>query len=655
MCSPSRTVVSIALTLLLPAQALPQEAKTTPVPKAHAEREHSAAPLTETQRALQALNRLSFGPRPGDVPAVLAKGVDAWVEDQLHPESIDDSALNARLAPYNSTRMNPKQLTQWFPSDTIIRQVIAGKRPMPDDPALKLVYAVHVARIQAQSTPKGPPPATPSATPNPSLSAAPPTPEDEARAIADNLLSLPKQQRLNELEKSPPEKLINFPNIIRGDQRDKLNADFSAQEREVFRSLANPPSVVASELQEAKVLRAVYSERQLQEVMTDFWFNHFNVYQFKDQGVFYTTGYERDVIRPHAFGKFYDLLVAVSKSPAMLAYLDNWLSIGPHSQAAGKNGQSGLNENFGRELMELHTVGVDGGYSQSDVTQLATILTGWTIAQPEDGGQFQFDPRRHEPGDKTVLGHKFYDAGQDEGMRALDMLAHSPATAHFISKCLATRFVSDDPPEALVTRLAGVFRTTDGDIREVLRALFQSPEFWSAKTYNGKFKTPLEYVVSAVRASGANVVTPAAIVQNLASMGMPPYGMTVPTGYEMKAPIWENDGALLARINFATALTQGRLSGIQFDPAGLVVQGILAGGALPRTKGSLAAKHTNADLALALCEDAILQSDLPPREGAVIRKQMEDPDVVRRTARSPVEGIRVISGFILASPDFQHR
>jgi uncharacterized protein (DUF1800 family) len=649
----SRTAIPIAAILLLSAQASPQGAKAPSVQKAPAERAHLTVPLTETQRALQALNRLSFGPRPGDVPAVLAKGVDAWVEDQLHPESIDDSALNARLAPYASTRMNPKQLTQSFPSDTVIRQVIAGKRSMPEEPALKLVYSVHVARIQEQSAPKSSPQAAQPS--NPPSSVATPTPEEQARAIADTLLSLPKQQRLDALEKSPPEKLVNFPNLLRPDQRDRLNADFSPQEREIFRSLANPPSVVASELQEAKVVRAVYSERQLLEVMTDFWFNHFNVYEFKDQGVFYTTGYERDVIRPHAFGKFYDLLVAVAQSPAMLAYLDNWVSIGPHSQAAGKNGQSGLNENFGRELMELHTVGVDGGYTQSDVTQLAAILTGWTIAQPEDGGHFQFDLHRHEPGDKTVLGHKFYDAGQDEGMHALDMLAHSPATAHFISRCLAIRFVSDDPPESLVTRLAAVFRSSDGDIREVLRALFQSPEFWNPKAYNTKFKTPFEYVVSVVRASGANVVTPVTLVQNLTSMGMQPYGMAVPTGYAMAAATWENEGALLARFNFATALTQGKLAGVQFDPAGLVVQGTLTGGDLLRTKATLAATHNNADLALALCEDAILQSDLPPKEEAVIRKQMADPDVLRRTTSSPVEGIRLISGFILASPDFQHR
>jgi uncharacterized protein (DUF1800 family) len=647
--------IAILMTLisLLSPPAWPQAAKAPPAEKAPSKRARDTASITETQRALHVLNRLSFGPRAGDLQAVLAKGVDAWVEDQMHPESIDDSALNARLAPYASTRMNPKQLTQSFPSDAIIRQVIAGKRPMPDEPTLKLVYSVHVARIGQQNAAKAAPPA--SQTPNPSPAVPEPTPEDQARAIADTVLGLPKQQRLGALENSPPEKLINFPNLLRGDQRDRLNADFSPQEREIFRALANPPSVVASELQEAKVLRAIYSERQLLEVMTDFWFNHFNVYQSKDQGVFYTTGYERDVIRAHAFGKFYDLIVAVAQSPAMLSYLDNWLSIGPHSQAAGKNGQSGLNENYGRELMELHTLGVDGGYTQSDVTQLATIFTGWTIAQPEDGGQFQFDPHRHEPGDKIVLGHKFYDAGQDEGMRALDMLAHSPATARFISKCLATRFVSDDPPESLVARLAAVFQSSDGDIREVLRALFQSPEFWSPQNYKTKFKTPFEFVVSAARASGANVVAPAALVQNLGNMGMQPYGMAVPTGYSMKAATWENDGALLARINFAAALTQGKLAGVQFDPAGLVVQATLTSGELLKTKAALAAKHTSADLALALCEDAILQGDFPAKEEAIIRKQMAAPDVARRMAASPIDGLRVISGFLLGSPDFQHR
>jgi uncharacterized protein (DUF1800 family) len=652
MCLSPKSAISILLALFLSTPALPQAAARPPSTKASTSLLHSATALTDTQRALHALNRLSFGPRPGDVQAVLSKGVDAWIEDQLHPESIDDSVLNARLAPFATTRLNPKQLAQSFPSDGIIRQVMTGKRPLPDDPVLKLVYAVNVARLQQQDAAKTSPPAAQPANPS---GPAPPTPaQEEARALADSLLVLPKDQRLGALEKTAPEKLVNFSNLIRPDQRDHLNADASPQEREVLRAFANPPAVVATELQQAKVIRAIYSERQLLEVMTDFWFNHFNVYQYKDQDVFFTTAYERDVIRPRAFGKFYDLLVAVAQSPAMLVYLDNAVSIGPHSQAAGKNGQSGLNENYGRELMELHTLGVDGGYSQADVTQLATILTGWTIAQPDDGGQFQFDPRRHEPGDKTVLGEKFYDAGQDEGMRALEMLAHSPATARFISKCLATRFVSDDPPEALVAHLAAVFQSSDGDIREVMRALVQSPEFWSPQVYKAKLKTPLEYVVSVVRASGANVVAPDGLVGNLTNMGMQPYGMTVPTGYSMKAATWENEGALLARINFATSLTQGKLGGVQFDPAALVVQGAL-GGDDTRAKIALDSKHTSIDLALALCEDAILQGDFSAKDEAAIRKQMNAPDITHSVASSPVDGLRLISGFIFASPDFQHR
>jgi uncharacterized protein (DUF1800 family) len=652
----AKALITLALIAFLAAPTFAQETappKKTPTAapsKAVSKPAHSPSTLTDTQRALHSLNRLAFGPRPGDVQRVLAKGVDAWIEDQLHPESIDDAALNARLAPYVTTRMNSKQLAQSFPSDAVVRQVMAGKRPTPDDPALKLVYSVSVARIQQQDAAKTSPPPPP---PNAPGSPLPTTPaQDQARAIADSLLVLPKEQRLAALEKSPPDQLVNFPNLLRPDQRDRLNADFSPQEREVFRALANPAGVVASELQQAKVIRAIYSERQLLEVMTDFWFNHFNVYQYKDQDVFYTTGYERDVIRPRAFGKFYDLLVAVAQSPAMLLYLDNTSSIGPHSQAAGKNG--GLNENYGRELMELHTLGVDGGYTQADVTQLAAVLTGWTIAQPDDGGQFQFDPRRHEPGDKTVLGEKFYDSGQEEGLHVLDMLAHSPATAHFISLELATRFVSDDPPEALVAHLTSVFQSSDGDIRAVLRALFQSQEFWSPQYRKAKLKTPFEYVASVVRASSANVVAPDALVQNLSAMGEQPYGMAVPTGYSMKASTWENEGALLARINFATTLTQGKLGGVQFDPSALVVQGTLTGEDV-NTKAALDSKQNSGEVALALCEDAILQGDVVEKDEAVIGKQMDDPAVAREMATSPIDGLRLISGFILASPDFQHR
>jgi uncharacterized protein (DUF1800 family) len=613
-----------------------------------------AAVLTERQRVFHALNRLTFGAKPGQVDAVLTEGLDSWIEDQLHPESIDDSALNARLAPYATTRLNPKQLAVAFPSDGVIRQIMMGKRMMPAEADLKLVYSVNVARLQqqdsnqAQAAVKPPLNANDGSVPKPSAA------EEQARAIADSLLGLPKNQRLAALENTPPEQLVNFPNLVRSDQRDRLLADSTPQEREIFRAFANPAGVVASELQQAKIVRAIYSERQLLEVMTDFWFNHFNVFQFKDQDAYYTTAYERDVIRPHALGKFYDLLVATAQSPAMLMYLDNWLSIGPHSEAAGKNGQSGLNENYARELMELHTLGVDGGYTQADVTELARVLTGWTIAQPEDGGQFQFDPHRHEPGTKVVLGEKYNDAGNDEALRALDVLAHRPSTAHFISRSIAQRFVSDDPPESLVARMAAKFQSSDGDIREVLRAMIHSPEFWSPEMYRAKFKTPLEFVVSAVRASGANIVAPDALVQNLTAMGMPLYGMIPPTGYSTKAATWENTGALLARINFSTVLTQGKLPGVQFDPADLLALGILTSSDLSGTKATLAKGHSGLDFAIALTEDSVLNGALFPVDAAVIRKEMEDPEVRKQMEASPVDSLRFAAGFALASPEFQH-
>ena len=625
-------------------------------PKAEAAK---PALLTERQRVLHALNRLTFGPKPGEVDVVLAKGLDSWIEDQLHPESIDDSVLNGHLGPFITTRLNPKQLALSFPSDAVIRQVMTGKRPMPEEPELKLVYSVNVARLQqqdnkqAQSKPVAAAGTAADGSGGTSSPAGPSLAEEQARTIADRLLALPKGQRLAALEETPPEQLVNLPNLLRADQRDRLVADFSPQEREIFRAFANPAGVVTSELQQAKVLRAIYSERQLLEVMTDFWINHFNVFQFKNQDAYYTTAYERDVIRPHALGKFYDLLVATAQSPAMLMYLDNWLSVGPHSEAAGKNGQNGLNENYARELMELHTLGVDGGYTQTDVTELARVLTGWTFAQPDDGGQFQFDPRRHEPGTKIVLGEMFYGSGNDETIRALGMLAGSPATGHFISKCIAQRFVSDDPPESLVARMAEKFHSSDGDIREVLRVMLRSPEFWAPTAYRAEFKTPLEFVVSAVRATGANVVAPDALVQNLNAMGMPPYGMVPPNGYSTKASSWENSGALLARINFSSQLTQGKLPGVQFDPADLLALTILTAPNIGVGKDPVGESRSGLDFSIAVSENAILNGELSLADKQLIHKQLEDPEIKRQIAASPLDALRDADGFVLASPAFQ--
>ena len=431
-------------------------------------------------------------------------------------------------------------------------------------------------------------------------------------------------------------------------------------------ALNNPEQVVVDELMQAKLLRAIYSDRQLEEVMADFWFNHFNVFINKGADRFLLTSYERDAIRPHVMGKFEDLLVATAKSPAMLFYLDNWLSIGPHSEAAigppppdrdrprrgraiprhppqarrPKPGRaSGLNENYGRELMELHTLSVNGGYSQQDVTEVAKVFTGWTIDQPNKGGGFKFDAKMHEPGEKMVLGHRIKPNGEKEGLQVLRLLARSPQTAHFISLKLATRFVADDPPPALVDRMTKTFLKKNGDIREVLKTMFASPEFWAPEAYRAKVKTPFEFVVSAVRASGAQVDDARQLVGTLNNMGMPLYAMMPPTGYSMKAETWVNSSALLARMNFSLALAGGKVRGVSIDNAQLVPKTADAGEAVARLEASL------------------LGGDISRQTHETITKQLEDPKISQRRLDDPARppNVGVIAGLILGSPEFQKR
>ena len=303
---------------------------------------------------------------------------------------------------------------------------------------------------------------------------------------------------------------------------------------------------------------------------------------------------------------------------------------------------SGLNENYAREIMELHTLGVDGGYTQKDVTELAKILTGWTIEKPQQGGEFKFDERRHEPGKKKVLGKEFKEGAEGEAMKALDMLAHHPATAKFISKKLAMRFVSDDPPESLVQRMAKTFHDKDGDIREVLRTMYNSPEFWAPESYRAKVKTPLEFVVSAVRASGADVANPQPLVNQLQKLGMPLYGMQPPTGYPMKAEAWVNSAALLNRMNFSLALASGKLPGIQWNPAASVDQN-----QLPSDPAG----------ALANFETAFLEGDVSKQTHATILNQLNDPQAAMRNNIPGAQGtnFRLIGGLLLGSPEFQRR
>src|SRR5207249_955829 len=370
------------------------------------------------------------------------------------------------------------------------------------------------------------------------------------------------------------------------------------------------------------------------------------------------TSYERDVIRPHALGKFEDLLVATAQSPAMLFYLDNWLSVGPNSEVAngipkhnrrraryrplvvkqGKGRRTGLNENYGRELMELHTLGVNGGYTQKDVTEVARVFTGWTLKQPKQGGGFTFEQRMHEPGDKIVLGHRIKSGGEKEGREVLHLLARNPSTARFVCTKLAARFVSDNPPTSLVDRMTQKFLKKDGDIREVLKAMLESPEFWSSEAYRAKVKTPLEFVVSAVRASGADVGDATPLARQLQSMGMPLYGAQPPTGYSTKADAWVNSAALLGRMNFALGLTGGKLKGVRVE------------------SDTNVASHDPPGV-LAELENTLLAGDVSKQTHDTIASKLDDPAITQRklddAARAP--DVTVNTGLSLGSPEFQRR
>jgi uncharacterized protein (DUF1800 family) len=466
----------------------------------------SAATFPDDDKTIvSVLSRIGFGPRPGDIERVRKLGLARYIEQQLNPARIDDPAVDRRLANLPTINLSSREIAEKFE-----RPLLEARRERKQD-------------------------ASQNADPN------------AARERPD-----PAQMQVQQRAAS-----------------------------------------VVAELGEQKIIRAIYSERQLQEVLTDFWFNHFNVDARKGRDRFLLTEYERETIRPHVLGSFRELLGATAKSPAMLFYLDNWLSAdpnGPHSgngRQAGfarpgfgarprarfpapsgasqapqqaKSRRNGLNENYARELMELHTLGVDGGYTQKDVTEVARAFTGWTIDNPRNGGEFHFEPRIHDQGDKIVLGHKIKSGGGvEDGEHVLDVLASHPATARFISTKLARRFVSDEPPPALVERMAARFRETSGDLTAVMRLLLTSPEFLAPEAYRAKVKTPYEFVVSAVRATGADILDARPLVRSLQDMGMPLYQCQPPTGYKDAADAWTNTGALVSRMNFALALTSGRM------------------------------------------------------------------------------------------------
>jgi uncharacterized protein (DUF1800 family) len=631
--------------------------------------------LTERERAIHALNRLTFGPRPGDVERVMAIGVDKWIDQQLHPEKIDDSALEARLAPYGTLKMSARELAERFPPQQVIKAVADGKMPMPSDPKLRAVYQAQIQRYEFRQEKKQQ--ATGKNDDNTADASEMMSADDRrnarelAKMKAASLEELPPDQRFDAILRMPGDELRMMVEGMPEPERYKLVADMRPEKRETLMAMANPTQAVAVELQEAKLTRAIYSERQLDEVMTDFWFNHFNVFLGKGADRYLLTSYERDVIRPHALGKFKDLLRATADSPAMLFYLDNWLSVGPDSPVAhgvpprggsgpfaarraqmrrqqrpnAKNRRTGLNENYARELMELHTLGVNGGYTQKDVTEVAKVFTGWTLQDPRRGGGYEFNERMHEPGTKTVLGHKIKERGEDEGKQVLDILAHHPSTARFISMKLATRFVSDNPPQSLIDRMAKTFLQKDGDIREVLKTMFDSPEFWSPDAQRAKVKTPLEFVASAVRASGADVADPLPLAMALDRMGMPLYRAQPPTGYSMKADAWVNSAALLNRLNFALGLASGKVPGAKVDSQ-RVLEPVVA---KKNVSMEAVALPTDPDNALALLEEALLAGKVSAQTHDSIRKQLT------ATAANKGQTFVLAEGLLLGSPEFQRR
>ncbi len=607
-----------------------------PMPLSAAKPRPVTVPAVQVDHADLLVERFTFGPRPGEIDAVRAQGPEKWFEQQLNPDRIPDTSLDARLAQYPAMQMTQDERIERYPTPNQIRQ-FAKSGALPQDPAIRTIVADQVefyqerqkakpgaAGAQANVPGRGNTTFTSvteanvrkgqaallddtdpananmasaassasraaqapvvrqdrnglqTAVPTATLNSVQPDPSNLEQSIQplpkaqiDGLLATPPDQRYAEILRMPVDQLIALRKGLRG-QDGKLGDGMTPIQKETLVSLSGTNRMISAELFGTRLLTDIYSNRQLEAVMTDFWLNHFNIYIRKDGQMPSLLPQFQQTVQAHALGRFEDLLVATARSPAMLLYLDNAQSIGPDSVAAGANPRNpnakkkkavGLNENYARELMELHTLGVNGGYTQNDVTEVAKVLTGWTTDRPADGGQFTYNDRRHEPGNKTVLGRTIHDGGEREGEEVLHMLATSPATAHFISLELAGRFVADAPPPAMVDRMTQTFLKSNGDIKAVLRTMVHSPEFFSAPTVHAKLKTPLEYVVSAVRVTGADVQNPQPLVQSLERLGMPVYGCQPPTGYKWDAETWLSSSALVNRMNFSLLLSSNRIGG----------------------------------------------------------------------------------------------
>src|SRR5688572_16322614 len=561
-----RQIAALLVLSIVTTQSIVSFAKKTPT-------------LSEEQRIVHVLNRLGFGARPGDVERVKAIGLENYINQQLSPEKIADTLAENKVKDLSVLTMTSAELYEKYPQPAQLLRRLEQRGLLPKDLA-------------------------------------------EARE---------KQKEPNPQQNEEYRKVIEEFYRENGLQR---------------------PQRILSELQASRILRAVYSERQLNEVMVDFWTNHFNVFANKGADRWLLPAYDRDTIRPHAMGKFSTLLQATAQSPAMLFYLDNFQSVSPNASrgraqvmmdAPLQQPRRGINENYARELMELHTLGVDGGYTQKDVQEVARCFTGWTIFQPRGGaaavnalrgeaarrvaGTFFFNARAHDDGEKVVLGNKIpAGGGFNDGLKVLDILARHQSTAKFIATKLVRHFVADNPPPALVNRVAAAFTKSDGDIRETLKAIFFSNEFNSPEAYRAKVKRPFELAISAIRVLGAETNGGPGTHQWIARMGEPLYGYQAPTGYSDAAETWVNTGGLLERMNFGLALAGNRIAGTKVDLAPIVKE------------------NTEKKKLVGESLKLILAGDVSAATRATLLKQVDQSDPITK-----------VVGLILGTPEFQRQ
>ena len=646
----SVAMLSPAFTLGVSAQAMTAQKQSA-----------TAKPLTEDQKILHVLNRLGYGARPGDVERVRAMGLNKYIEQQLNPASIDDSVADAKVKDLNVLKMSNDELFAKYPNGQAVLRMVAQREGLNKG---------DVAQIRKKNQVKG----------------AAGGDDNNAMPNGDGAMTAKEGDAAAMDAKGKNAAAPDLANLS-----DEEKARIQKEVADIYReNNLGRPQQISQQLAASRIMRAVYSERQLNEEMVDFWTNHFNVYAGKAATRWFLPEYDRDVIRPNAMGNFKDLLLATAKSPAMLFYLDNFQSISPNAQtnnnrngaanaqriqqamranggqlpsqmreqikertgatdaqldarlkqmqanpqaAKQKKQQRGINENYAREIMELHTLGVDGGYTLKDIQEIARCFTGWTIFDPRgyrkfdanggedtkradrlarlagfpeglESGSFYFNERFHDTGEKTVLGQKINEGGMKDGLKVLDILVNQPATAKFIARKLAVKFVSDNPSEALVSRVADAFHNSHGDIKTTLRALFTDKEFFAPENYRVKIKTPFDLTISAIRAVGADT-NGGAVQALLAKMGEPLYGYITPNGYPDMAEDWVNTGALLERMNYAVALASNRIPGTRVN--------------LSKFEGK--SKQEILDKATS----AVLGGEISPQTRATLLKQIEQP------------------------------